>query len=116
MKGIAVMVGGGMLCVLGLNMLIGVIRKEKENVIPIHSAVGTMLLSISVSVDSLSAGLSLGLFDSDWMLAVLLFGSAGCLMACLGLLLGRFVGNWVGGYGEMIGGVILVILGGKFLI
>jgi manganese efflux pump family protein len=115
MKGIAVVVGGGMLCFLGLNMLMNVIRNEKETGIHIQSLIKIFLLSLSVSVDSLSAGLSLGLFHSDLFLTCLMFGSAGFMMAGGGLMLGRFIGNWVGGYGEFLGGIILIILGSKFI-
>lgn len=114
-KEIAVMFGGGMLCLLGLNMLYQVIKGSDTKKIQIQSAAETLVLSLSVSMDSLSAGLSLGLFETDVILAVFLFGAAGLIMAGVGLLLGRFVGGWIGCYGEMLGGFILLCLGGKFL-
>lgn len=116
MKDIATMVGGGMLCFLGVNMLIHVFKKEDEGKgFNVSSLTGTMLLSISVSLDSLSAGLSLGLFSADILLALFLLGLMGTLMAGSGFFLGKFVGNWLGSYGEAFGGFILLILGSKFL-
>ncbi len=112
---IAVMFGGGMLCLLGINMLYQVIKGAEAKKLQIQSIAEILVLSLSVSMDSLSAGLSLGLFDSDMFLTILLFGTAGLVMAGSGLLLGRFVGGWIGRYGEMIGGFILLCLGGKFL-
>ncbi|MBA4602948.1 manganese efflux pump MntP [Thermoactinomyces mirandus] len=114
-KEIAVTFGGGMLCFQGLNMLYQVLRGDKAEKIEIQSVTETLLLSLSVSMDSLSAGLSLGLFDTDVILTILLFGIAGLMMAGTGLLLGRFVGGWIGRYGEILGGFILLFLGGKFL-
>ncbi|MBA4495945.1 manganese efflux pump MntP family protein [Paenactinomyces guangxiensis] len=116
MKDIAAMVGGGMLCFLGAGMLYQVIKGEEEaNKFNVNSFIGVQLVSLSVSMDSLSAGLSMGLFSADLYLAIFLFGCAGALMAACGLYLGRFVGNWLGSYGEALGGFILLLLGSKFL-
>lgn len=116
MRELTVMVGGAMLCVLGGNMLIGLLRKnERDQQIRIDSVVAILILSFSVSLDSLSAGLSLGLFNADRLLAITLFGSIGAAMTYGGLVLGRAAGRWLGGYGEALGGIILLLLGSKFL-
>jgi manganese efflux pump family protein len=116
LKEIAVMVGGGMLCFLGIHMLVHAWRRrEEETRFRVHSLLGVLLFSISVSLDSLSVGLSLGLFAVDTTLAVLLFGCAGTLLAGMGLYLGKFMGEWAGEYGEAVGGLILILLGSKFL-
>jgi putative Mn2+ efflux pump MntP len=115
MQEIAAAAGGGMLCFLGLNMLFQVVKGDKEKDLAVRSWAGILLFSLSVSLDSLSAGLSLGLFAVDLPLAVTLFGCAGFLMAGSGLMLGRVIGSWAGSYGEVLGGMILLILGSKFL-
>ena len=115
LKDIAVMLGGIMLCLLGLNMLYQVVKGDDSEEIQVQSFWQTLILSLSVSMDSLSAGLSLGFFSTDMVLAVLLFGFAGLTMAGTGLMLGRIFGGWIGRYGEVIGGFILLFLGGKFL-
>ncbi|RAL23327.1 manganese efflux pump MntP family protein [Thermoflavimicrobium daqui] len=116
MQEIAVMVGGSMLCFLGGNMLWNSFKsEEKETSIQANSLWNMILFSVSVSLDSLSAGLSLGLFSADQWLAVLFFGSAGAIMAGTGLGLGKYIGSWLGSYGEAVGGVILFMLGIKFI-
>ncbi|WP_124728501.1 manganese efflux pump MntP family protein [Staphylospora marina] len=118
MREIAAALGGAMLCLLGVGMLLQVFRgepEEKERSVSVSSWAGVLLFSVSVSLDSLSAGLSLGLFSADLAMAILLFGCAGSIMAGTGLAVGRFVGSWAGTYGEALGGLILVILGSKFL-
>ncbi|SFS34703.1 manganese efflux pump MntP family protein [Marininema halotolerans] len=115
-ENIAVMTGGGVLCFLGINMIWNAFRSEEEaRVINTRSMMGVCLFSISVSLDSLSAGLSLGLFSADIWLTVILFGMMGAIMAGAGLFLGRHVGTWIGDYGEAVGGVILFFLGLRFL-
>jgi manganese efflux pump family protein len=115
MKDIAAVVGGGMLCALGIHMLVHVWKREEEKSASVHSAVSVFLFSLSVSVDSLSAGLSMGLFEVNVLVAVALFGLFGALMSGMGVLMGRYVGDWIGVYGETLGGVILLLLGSKFL-
>jgi len=116
-ESIAVMTGGGLLCILGVNMMVHAFRSgEEEYRIDTSTIMGTLMFSLTVSLDSLSAGLSLGLFEADLLLAVLLFGTVGGLMACTGLLLGRNVGEWIGDYGEVVGGIILISLGLRFLL
>ncbi|MDA8353752.1 MAG: manganese efflux pump [Firmicutes bacterium] len=116
-ENIAVITGGGLLCALGVNMIWQAFRSGAgDDSFNIATTSGVMLFSLSVSLDSLSAGFSLGLFEADRILTVLLFGCVGGLMACFGMWLGRHVGGWVGDYGEVVGGMILITLGLRFLL
>jgi putative Mn2+ efflux pump MntP len=82
-----------------------------------HRTVGGMLVfSFSVSIDSFSVGVSLGMFSAHMLLTVLMFGFFGGLMSVLGLLLGRRASRSLGGYGEALGGVILFAFGLLFLV
>ncbi|SFI66900.1 manganese efflux pump MntP [Thermoflavimicrobium dichotomicum] len=116
MQEIAAIVGGGMLCFLGGNMLWNSLKQEEnQSYINTDSLGSVLLFSFSVSLDSLSAGLSLGLFAVNHFLAVLFFGGIGAIMAGIGLGLGKYLGTWLGNYGEAIGGMILFMLGVKFI-
>lgn len=115
MKEIASLVGGGMLCFLGGNMVIQSLKDSDDEEVRDETIMGLIIMAMSVSLDSLSAGLSVGLFSADRMLAVLLFGLLGGLLTILGLVIGKSVGSWLGRYGEILGGVILVVLGVTFL-
>jgi manganese efflux pump family protein len=76
---------------------------------------GMLVISLSVSVDSFSVGVSLGMFVQNVFLTVLTFGALGGLMSILGLLLGRHVSRGLGEYGEAIGGAILLGFGLLFI-
>ncbi|WP_197081227.1 manganese efflux pump, partial [Gordoniibacillus kamchatkensis] len=76
---------------------------------------GLFVFALSVSIDSFSVGVSLGMFSGDLLLTVLMFGIFGLVMSMAGLLLGRRAGHWAGEYGEAFGGVILFMFGIKFL-
>lgn len=114
---IAAFIGGGILCLLGLHMLWnGFFEKEKMNPVVRTTGLSLILFSVSVSMDALSVGFSFGLFAVDAVMAVILFGIIGTIMAGSGLMLGRTMGSWLGNYGEILGGAILLFFGIKFLI
>ncbi|MDQ0418381.1 putative Mn2+ efflux pump MntP [Croceifilum oryzae] len=114
-KEIASLVGGGMLCFLGGNMVIHSFRNSEEVFVRSGTIMGLTMMSMSVSLDSLSAGLSMGLFSADRLVAVILFGLSGGILTVLGLMIGKSMGSWMGRYGEILGGVILFVLGVTFL-
>ncbi len=113
---IAVWVGGGLLCILGGTMLWSSLREASASSASVTTFWGMLVSSFSVSLDSLSAGFSLGILSTDAPFALGLFGMFGGLMGGLGMILGKFLGHWVGNYGEALGGLILLLLGFKFLL
>ncbi|MCM3628033.1 manganese efflux pump MntP family protein [Paenibacillus glycanilyticus] len=112
---VATMAAGVLLLLLGGHMIYSSLKGEAVQSIDYRSSVGTFLFAFSVSIDSFSVGVTLGMFQVDVLLTVLLFGFFGGLMSVLGLLLGRRVSENLGGYGEMLGGAILLIFGLLFI-
>jgi putative Mn2+ efflux pump MntP len=108
-------VGGILLVLLGSHMVYSAIRGDAVKSFDYRTMWGLLLFSFMVSIDAFSVGVSLGMFVTDLLLAVLLFGLFGGGMSIMGLLLGRKIGYWVGGYGEAFGGAILFMFGLKFL-
>lgn len=113
---IAIYIGGGILILLGVHMLWSVFFGENEGSLIKTTGLGLILFAFSVSLDALSVGFSLGLMAVNKWLAVSLFGIIGGMMACAGLMVGKSVGGWLGEYSEIIGGVILLIFGLKFIL
>lgn len=110
---VAAWLGGGLLFLLGVHMIWSSFVKREEKVFNHTTNLGLILFSLSVSMDALSVGFSLGLFKTDILITVFVFGVMGFLMSCTGLVLGRFIGDWAGEYGEAFGGMILVAFGLK---
>jgi putative Mn2+ efflux pump MntP len=113
---VATKAGGILLVLLGLHMMYSSLKGEDVQSIDHRTFVGINLFALSVSIDSFSVGVSLGMFAGDRALTVLMFGTVGGLMSITGLMLGRKVGRWIGDYGEAIGGVILMAFGVHFLL
>ncbi len=112
---IAAAAGGGLLVLLGSHMIYSAFRQQHVPMFNILSIWGLFVFALTVSIDSFSVGISLGLFATDVIVAILMFGMFGGMMSVVGLLVGRRVGQWAGDYGEAFGGVILLLFGLKFL-
>jgi len=113
---VATLCGGLLLIILGMHMVYHSLRGDQaESVFDHRTLPGLLLFTFSVSIDSFSVGITLGLFHADILLTVILFGFFGCVMSVCGLLLGRRFSGIFGEYGEAIGGIILIVFGTKFL-
>ncbi|WP_028550944.1 manganese efflux pump MntP [Paenibacillus sp. UNC451MF] len=116
MGGIATKVGGALLLLLGIHMVYSSLKGEEARSIDHRTLGGLLLFALSVSIDSFSVGVSLGMFAGDMALTVIMFGTVGGIMSIIGLLLGSKMGRWIGEYGEAMGGIILLAFGVHFLI
>ena len=87
-------------------MVIYCFRKDEDSVI-VPVGWGLILFAFLVSIDSFSAGLSLGMFGARAAVAVICFGIVASFLTWIGLVLGRKVKNYLGVYGELLGGMIL---------
>lgn len=114
--GVAAKAGGLLLLLLGGSMIYGSFRGGQQVTLDHRTAAGLLLFAFGVSIDSFSAGVSLGIFAADLLVTMLVFGFFGGAMSVAGLLLGRSVGRGLGEYGEACGGAILFAFGVMFLI
>ncbi|WP_261131073.1 manganese efflux pump MntP family protein [Bacillus sp. Marseille-Q3570] len=111
---LATWIGGGLLILLGIQMIISSLRTSDEPFIT-PKGFGIWLFSLSVSLDSFSVGLSLGIFGAKVILTIILFGIISMGLTWLGLLIGRKTQKWFGSYSEALGGCILLSFGLKLI-
>ncbi|MDA8334807.1 MAG: manganese efflux pump [Peptococcaceae bacterium] len=78
--------------------------------------VALLLMSASVSFDSLPAGLVLGAQSHQLAQALIVIGFTAGLMTVLGLGLGRWLGGRAGPRSQLLGGLVLFLLGVKLLL
>ncbi|MEN6324947.1 MAG: manganese efflux pump [Syntrophomonas sp.] len=74
------------------------------------------VLAISVSIDALTAGFSLGTLKMPILFTVILTGMVAGSMTLLGFAGGKISGRLLGTYAQILGGVVLIGLAIKFLI
>ncbi|RWR13465.1 manganese efflux pump MntP family protein [Siminovitchia fortis] len=107
-------IGGMLLVIMGVMMIVSSFRNEEQTIVaPIGW--GLLFFSMVVSLDSFSAGLSLGMFGAKAIAAMIIFGAVSAFLTWSGLILGRKVQNWLGFYGELLGGFILIVFGIKLV-
>jgi manganese efflux pump family protein len=74
-----------------------------------------VMLSIATSIDALAIGLSLAMLDVTIWYPSIIIGVVSSTLSFAGLRLGRFLGEKFGKRMEVIGGIILVLIGLRIL-
>jgi len=113
---LATIAAGVLLMLLGGHMIYNALRGEDDQTFNYRSSLSLFVIALSVSIDSFSVGITLGVFAAKIVMTLLLFGLAGGLMSVLGLMLGRRVSGSLGEYGEACGGAILLVFGLLFIV
>ncbi|MGM9926989.1 MAG: manganese efflux pump MntP family protein [Bacillus sp. (in: firmicutes)] len=106
--------GGLLLVILGIGMFIAGLKGDGEPfIVPV--GIGLIVFAVSVSLDSLSVGLTLGIYGAGILVTIILFGMMAMLLTLSGLLLGRKIQGLLGVYSQVFGGSVLVAFGVKLL-
>lgn len=108
----------GLLLMIGGNMILEAL-KDKENPSHADSSFGfrTMLfLAVATSIDALAVGISFAFLGTNLWSSIALIGVTTFLFSAVGLLIGKKVGERFHKGAEILGGVILIIIGLKILI
>ncbi|MFS0673170.1 manganese efflux pump MntP family protein [Ornithinibacillus sp. 179-J 7C1 HS] len=98
--------GGLLLFGIGAHMLFSAFNHEEGKVVQ-TAGLGLIIFALSVSIDSFSVGLSLGLSGVKTVLTICLFGAASMVLTWAGMIIGRKVHGVLGAYSEILGGSIL---------
>lgn len=88
-------------------------EKEKINLLNNKTL---LMLSIATSIDALAVGVTLGLIQLPLIISVSVIGIVTFLLCLMGFLLGKKLGSFFEGKVEIIGGIVLVLIGTKILI
>lgn len=103
-----------LLTLLGGHMIYNGFQEEEEDDKPKGNKHGFMLLAltaVATSIDSLAVGVGLAFIQVNIWVASGAIGFATFMMVTIGTFLGKVIGQAVGKKAEMIGGVILIIVG-----
>ena len=100
--------------VLGLEMLNSI--KKEEQIKLLTSIFSVIVFGLTVSIDSFSTGIVFGATNTSILAACLVFSIVSSLFTYFGLVLGKRLNNIFGNISTLIGAIILIILGIKYLI
>jgi manganese efflux pump family protein len=108
--------GGMLLFTLGAQMIWSSFKNDEKGRLITPVGYGLLVFALSVSLDSFSVGLTLGIYKAKTVTVLFCFGIVATILTWAGLLLGRKVQGWLGTYSEALGGSILLGFGLKLLL
>jgi manganese efflux pump family protein len=107
----------GTLALLGGKMIYESFKTDPEdrsfNPLDIRVMIG---MAIATSIDALIVGFSFALLNYKIIVSIGIIGAVTYIVAMLGMLFGKKIGSRMGRRMEMLGGVMLVLIGLKILI
>jgi len=106
----------GLLALIGAKMIYeGVQEGIEENISYITNKM-MLVLAIATSIDAMAAGFSLTLLDANPYVACLVIGAITFAFSVVGVFVGKKSGTWLESKAEIFGGIVLILMGIKFLI
>lgn len=75
-----------------------------------------LVLAIATSIDAMAAGFTLNLIDVNAYVACAIIGATTFLFSWLGVFVGEKSGTWLESKAELLGGVVLILIGFKVLL
>lgn len=106
-----------LLLVLGLHMIYNGVKHddEAEEKPDQHSFLILAVTAFATSIDALAVGVGLAFVDVNILVAAAAIGIATTVMVTLGVMLGRVLGTVVGKRAEIVGGIVLIMVGATIL-
>jgi len=107
----------GLLVLIGGNMIREALQEEEQRQSDASFGFRTMLLlAVATSIDALAVGVSFAFLQVPVGSSVLIIGLTTALFSAVGLLIGKKVGVRFHKGAEILGGVILIVIGVKILV
>lgn len=75
-----------------------------------------LMLAIATSIDAMAAGFTLTILDVNPFLSCLIIGVATFCFSWAGVFVGKKSGTWLESKAELLGGIILILIGLKILL
>lgn len=100
---------GIILIFIAIQIVVDIIKKEEEKFN--LSLLGMLLFAFGVSLDSFSVGLGIKAITDNIYLAMSLFAVCSFIFTYGGLIIGKYASKLLGTYANIIGAIILFILG-----
>ena len=114
-KSVAPWIAFILLFLIGSNMIRESLSDD-EDVTDEFSFKEVTLLAIATSIDAFAVGITFALLNTSLLLPCVIIGIVAFLFTLLGIFLGKKLGNYFGDKFEILGGVILILLGIKMLL
>ena len=74
------------------------------------------LLAIATSIDAFAVGITFALLNMSLLLPCTIIGIVAFIFSIIGIFIGKKLGNYFGDKFEIIGGIVLILIGIKILL
>jgi putative Mn2+ efflux pump MntP len=106
----------GLLALIGAKMIYEGAQEGIEGDVSQITNKMMLILAIATSIDAMAAGFSLTLLDANPYVACLIIGAITFAFSVVGVFVGKKSGTWLESKAEIFGGIVLILMGIKFLI
>ncbi len=105
----------GLLVFIGIKMIQEGISDSDEKGIDFYSLSVLLVLAVATSIDALAVGLSFAVLQVQIVLPALIIGVGAFLMSGFGFWVGERFGDHIGSRAEILGGIVLILIGLRIL-
>jgi manganese efflux pump family protein len=107
----------GLLAFVGVRMIRSGLLSDEESYHADPSRGGTLiLLSVATSIDAFAVGLTLAMLSVSIVYPVIVIGVVTGVLSLIGLLVGNRLGKTFGKRMEIVGGIILIVIGIRIVV
>ena len=100
-----------LLSFLGIKMIVESIKNDDNDNSTYLDNKELIILSIATSIDALAVGVTFAFLNVNILWAITLIGGITFVISYAGVVLGNKVGKYLKNYAEIVGGIILIIIG-----
>ena len=104
------------LSLIGTNMIKESFKNNEEVVDDSIDFKNMIILSIATSIDALVVGVTFGFLEVNIIEASSMIGLITFIISVLGVIIGHRVGNKLGNKANILGGIVLILIGCKILL
>ena len=105
-----------LLLAIGLNMIRESLSNENEEITDYFSFKEVILLAIATSIDAFAVGITIALINDPILLSSVIIGIIAFIFSIAGVFIGKKLGDIFGDKFQIVGGVILILIGFKILL
>ena len=113
---LASVIGFILLLAIGLNMIRESLTSDGEDVADEFSFKEVTLLAIATSIDAFAVGIAIALLKDPLLISAAIIGVVAFAFSIAGIFIGKKIGDYVGDKFQILGGVILILIGIKILL
>jgi putative Mn2+ efflux pump MntP len=106
-----------LLTFLGMRMIIEGLKNKEEEAIKDYSKLLTLItMAVGTSIDAFAVGISFALLNIRIWYSAIIIGTVTFLASMTAIRIGKSAGARLGGKAELIGGIILILIGIKIFL